>query len=620
MTRGKSKPDFRASGCSFRYSAAVFSISILVRSVSCLGLLTLAGCAGWGGTKQEMPTPVEFYTLTAEIALARGESRVAALQYAEAAVRYPDPKLLQRAAEVGTDALQPSLTARVAQRWIALEPKSVDAQRAAAHAALELYRIDDAAAHYKVVVDNTPSGVEAAFNDMEGDLTEDDNIFGARELADRLAVAFPNSAAASRVQGLAALRADDPAAAVPALTHALNAGAATNGDAGAAHAGAAQADAAQADAAQADAAQAAATAAAAAEARRELTQTLQRARIMAGDVEEPLAQARAQIGSEDTGANRLQYAVLLMTAQRDAAAAEQLEILAAKPASKPAALRLLGLLAFQQGHFDVADERFQELLRTAQFLDDAFYYLAVIADRNGDSERALRLYSQVQHGDNVLPALLRAAALLYRHGAPAAADELLDRLDEDEPQRAPEIINTRARIYADSGELPKAREVLQKGLDEYPDSVELRYARASVFEDEGKIDEALRELKMVLKARPEDPAAMNAYGFTLADHNKSLSKARRLIERAHNAAPKNAAILDSLGWVLFRQGHDAEALPYLRSAYSDDRGGDIAAHLGEVLWQEGNHDEAQRIWREASIADADNKLLKSTRQRLQDEH
>ena len=572
----------------------MFSISIPVKTGSCLGLLVLAGCASLGSAKQETAAPVEFYTLTAEIALQRGDARVAALEYAEAADRDPDPKLLERAAEVGAETLQPSLTAKVAQRWIGVEPRSVDAQRAAARADLQLYKIDDAASHYRAMVTNTPSGVESAFVDVEGDLTGDDNIFGARALADRLAAAYPNSAAALRVQGLAALRADDPAAAVQALTHSL------------------------ADAPAKDAS--ANGAAAANDARRELTETLLRARIMAGDVEEPLAQARAQLSSDDSAANRLQYAVLLMTAQRNEAAAEQLQIVAANPASKAAALRLLGLLEFQQGHFDAADERFKEVLRTAQFLDDAFYYLAIIADRNGDSERALRLYSQVQRGDNVLPALLRAAAILYRHGAPAAADELLDRLGEDEPQRAPEIINTRARIYADSGELPKAHEVLRKGLVEYPDSVELRYARASVFEDEGKINEALKELELVLKVRPEDPAAMNAYGFTLADHSKNLSKARKLIERAHDAAPKNAAILDSLGWVLFRQGHDAEALPYLRSAYNDDRGGDIAAHLGEVLWQQGKHDEAQRVWNEASLVDADNKLLKSTRQRLQDEH
>ena len=69
-----------------------------------------------------------------------------------------------------------------------------------------------------------------------------------------------------------------------------------------------------------------------------------------------------------------------------------------------------------------------------------------------------------------------------------------------------------------------------------------------------------------------------------------------------------AAILDSLGWVLFRQGHAAEALPYLSAAYADDRDGDIAAHLGEVLWQLGQTQEAQRVWSEAGALDADNQL------------
>jgi Tfp pilus assembly protein PilF len=109
---------------------------------------------------------------------------------------------------------------------------------------------------------------------------------------------------------------------------------------------------------------------------------------------------------------------------------------------------------------------------------------------------------------------------------------------------------------------------------------------------------------------------MNAYGYTLADHHRELAYARKLIERAYAEAPKNAAILDSLGWVLYRQGHSEQALPPLKAAYADDRGGDIGAHLGEVLWQLGQRDEAERIWTEASEADSDNRLLNATRQRL----
>jgi tetratricopeptide (TPR) repeat protein len=109
---------------------------------------------------------------------------------------------------------------------------------------------------------------------------------------------------------------------------------------------------------------------------------------------------------------------------------------------------------------------------------------------------------------------------------------------------------------------------------------------------------------------------MNAYGYTLADHNEDLRHARSLIERAYAEAPRNAAILDSLGWVLYRQGHADEALGSLKTAYAEDRGADIGAHLGEVLWRLGQHEEAERIWSEAGKADSDNKLLNATRQRL----
>ena len=560
----------------------MFSLSNFTKAF--LGLVALASSACVGSGVRSDAAPQSFYTVTGEIALVRQEPRVAALQYATAASHETDPAILQRATEVTAETLQPTLMADVAARWLYLNPRSLEAQRAAARAALALYKVDEAAAHYRILLLNSPQGLDAEFADLETDIDSDENVFGAHQLADRLASYFPTSPSALRIQGLAALRADDPAAAVQSLKSAL-----------------------AMDAHNANDPQ---------PGRKDLAQTLLRARILAGDVEEPLSAAQTQLQTEDSPANRFNYVALLMTAQRLPDAIEQLEILARNPESTAVAVRLMGLLEFQQGHFDAASARFRQLLTTGKFGDDSFYYLALISDRNGDAERALRFYSQVQSGENVVPALLRAAALLNTHGAPSAADELLDRLIEDEPQRAPEILTARARMYLQANDLPRAIAVLEKGSMEYPDSVDLHYATASVYEEEGQIPAALHELSLVLKARPNDPAAMNALGFTLADHTKELPRARKLIERAHAAAPKNAAILDSLGWVMFRQGRTAEALPYLNAAYSEDHDGDIAAHLGEVLWQSGRQDDAQRIWSEAAALDADNHLLKSTRHRL----
>jgi tetratricopeptide (TPR) repeat protein len=545
-----------------------------------------AACAAIHPTREEAAPPQSYYTVTAEIALARHQPRVAALQYTAAAANDTDVGLLARATQVSAETLQPTLAQQNAARWSQVEPQSVEAQRAAARAALALHKIDEAAAHYRSVLASSPLGADAEFAALETELGGNDNIFGSRQLADRLASSYPSSAAALRVQGFTALRADDPAAAVHSFTAAL-----ALPDTG--------------------------TRASDPATRRELLQTLARAQVMAGDAERPLAQARDTLERDDTPINRLDYALLLMTAQRDPAAIQQLEMLTKNAEYAPVALRLLGLLEYQQGHFDAASARFAELLRADKFLDDAFFYLGVIADRHNDPEQALRLYAQVQSGDNAVPALLRATTILQKHGAAKAADELLDRLVEDEPQRAPEILASRARIYADSGDLPRAMDVLQQGLVEYPDSVDLRFAVASTYEEMGRISAALHELTTLMNARPDDPAAMNALGYTLADHSRELARARKLIERAYAEAPKNAAILDSLGWVLYRQGHTAEAESYLREAYQDDRGGDIAAHLGEVLWQLGKPADAEHVWAEAAAVDGDNRVLRATRQRLQ---
>ena len=583
---------------SFGYSAGVFSKSILAmhpvvralpaKACLALGLLVCAACVG----PPVAPVPIEkaevFDTVTGEIALVRGEPRTAALQYAAAAEGATDLSLIAHASDVTSECLQPSLTAAIAVRWLTLDPKSLEAHRAAAQAALALGRIDESARQYQIVLSSSPRGTDVELKQLEVELEASDDVFAARRLADRLAADFPSSVVALRLQGLAALRADDPAPAVGDFSRALALlPAATSNEP-----------------------------AEAVEARRELQQGLWRARILSGDAQEPLEQSRALAEHDATPANILNYALLLLAAHQDQAALAQLEVLARDKESQPVALRLLGLVEFQNGDLDAAGRDFTKLLTSGKYVDESFYYLGVIAERHADLEKALRLYAQVQGGDNAAAALVRASTILQTHGAAPAAQEILDHLIEDEPARAPEVVAARAKIYADAGDARQALAVLGRGREQYPDSVDLRYAIATTDEEAGHVGAALQELNQVLKQRPDDPAALNAYGYTLADHNRKLARARMLIERAYAAAPRNAAILDSLGWVLYRQGHDDQALPYSAAAYAEDRGADIGAHYGEVLWHLGRHAEADQIWIEAARADPDNHLLNETRRRL----
>lgn len=547
------------------------------RLILAAGFMTYAGQAAPAAAPADPMAPPAFYTVTGEIALARQEPRLAALQYAAGARR--DASLLPRAVQVAADTRQPTIGLLLAERWIAHEPQSAEARLAAAAAALALHRIDRAAAHYRALLAGAPDGIESGFPAVERELLQARNSYGARQVADRLAAAFPSSPGALRMQALTALRADDPATAVRALQAAFAAGA-HDDDA------------------------------------RTLTQALRRARVLAGVADEPLAEARAEIGNDGSAERRFDFALLLVAAKRDELAREQLSALLDSPDAAPEALRLLGLIEFQDGDDEAAGRHFEQLVTTGRYLDDGFYYQGLIAERHADLDRALTHYARVRGGDNGLAAMLRAAVILRTHGEGAEATELLDELMQEDPEAGPEILASRIELESQAGDSVGAGKRLAAAVAQYPDSTELQYARASLLEQRGDVDAALRQLGAMLKARPEDPAAQNALGYTLADHARELPRASALISRAYAAAPKSAAIRDSLGWVLFRQGRAAQALPILTDAFADDPGGDIGAHLGEVLWQLGQQEQAEKVWSKAGAIDLDNRLLKATRQRL----
>jgi len=124
------------------------------------------------------------------------------------------------------------------------------------------------------------------------------------------------------------------------------------------------------------------------------------------------------------------------------------------------------------------------------------------------------------------------------------------------------------------------------------------------------------DLRRLIALRPNHAHAYNALGYTFAERNLRLTEARQLIERAVELAPQDPQILDSMGWIEFRQGKLEAALSWLQKAWAIRPDAEVGAHLGEVLWRLGRFDEARQIWREALGQDPDNRLLRETRVRL----
>ncbi len=221
-------------------------------------------------------------------------------------------------------------------------------------------------------------------------------------------------------------------------------------------------------------------------------------------------------------------------------------------------------------------------------------------------------YHSVPGGEELAEARLRAANAQYDAGRPDKAFAEVhaiqsDATVDDEARRDAYLLE--AELRQRGNDLPGELDALARGLAAYPDENALLYARALAWERRDDVPRAEADLRKILVTDPENVAALNALGYTLADRTQRYQEALELIDRARVAEPDNAAIVDSYGWVLYRLGRNEEALVQLRRAWTLSKDAEVAAHVGEVLWVLGRKDEARRFLDEARKLDPDNRAL-----------
>ncbi|WP_280546589.1 tetratricopeptide repeat protein [Halomonas sp. 11-S5] len=231
----------------------------------------------------------------------------------------------------------------------------------------------------------------------------------------------------------------------------------------------------------------------------------------------------------------------------------------------------------------------------------AFLLLGAIAEEEDEVDNALLYYRQVPEGEQFLNARLSAARMLI------ADDRLLDartflRLERLRHETYySELVSLEVELLDEAGLDEQADALLDSELSRRPDDEQLRYQRAMRAFTDGDLAAMEADLRHVIEAAPDNAHALNALGYTLADANLEgrLEEARELIERAHALEPGNPAILDSQGWVRYRQGDPEGALPWLERAWSAMPDQEIAAHLIEVLWALGQEERARDLLEES---------------------
>ena len=527
-------------------------------------------------------TDVNAYILQAEMALQREDYLMAVQEYRKAAELSDNPDVARQATRTGRAFGFDEEALRAAKRWFKLDVDSDEARVFIAQLSLETGDVRAARRHFSYLVEkgDEPAGQKLAM--IAQFLSDADDPKAADKLLRSLAKPYPDVALAHHAVATLALRSGDVEHALERITRAIE----LDPD--------------------------------------NLKSRLlySRALLANGEVDKAIDYTARIVGDDpdpDPDA-RIELAVLYMMADRSDDALSQVSQVQLEQPSRSDALRLMGIINFHDQNFDAAWADFHDLLARGEYEMDALYYLGQIAHFREETDRAIRFYSEVRGGAYALESQQRAAALLAREKDDLkSAIELLDAHAARSPADAIEMLGAKAQLLALVGEQEDALRYYDKIVRFRPDEEGWTLSRAELLVRMDRIDEALDAYAAAVKKWPKSALSLNAYGYTLADRTDRYREAEKLIRKALKYDPDRPAIIDSLGWVLFKLGRYDEALVELERAYDGMQDHEVAAHIVETLVALERHDEALERLAAAEELTPGSELLQDVRERLFDD-
>lgn len=503
---------------------------------------------------------VLYKFLLAEIAGQRGNVRLSAKAYLELAQQTRDPRIARRATEVAGFARMNDLALEAAGLWLELEPESPQARQALVSVLVNSNRLTDAKPYLQKLIASDKANVGAGFMQLTALLARQPDKAGVYKLMQELAAPYPQVPEAHfAVAQAAAIAGKQPAA----------------------------------------------------------EQSLKQALKLRPDFE-PAAVLWAQLLQRESNAKaidylagflarypsardaRLMYARLLVADKRIEAARQEFQRVERDAPSNAEVAVTIGLLSLQLNDLVTAEAEFKRGLDLNYRDPDTLrFYLGQVAEEQKRLDEALGWYGLVEGGDQLVAAAARYAFILARQNKVEEARAYLQRVEPQTSQQRVQLTQAEAQVLREAKAYGEAFALLGAALERQPDQPDLLYDYAMAAERLDRLDVVETSLKRLIELKPDHAQAYNALGYTFADRSIRLAEARQYIEKALELSPDDPFILDSMGWVHYRLGSPDQGLDYLRRAFSQRQDPEIAAHLGEILWVQGQKEEAERIWRDS---------------------
>ena len=277
----------------------------------------------------------------------------------------------------------------------------------------------------------------------------------------------------------------------------------------------------------------------------------------------------------------------LIRLNRNEEALDKLKKIVKKWPDAEEALFLAGLSAIDLKEYELAEQYLVELRSSNQYQNDAYYYLAVNAERKQHFETA-KAYYRLVDGNLYMVSRRNLIAIYDKQNRLGDVLRFLTQERVNYPQYASFLYQTQAEILKKMGNNKAALILLREASKNLTDDPEILYSQVlllDAFKDRDQLDQLLKKLLMI---EPNSPAYLNAYAYTLALQNRRLDEARNYAEQALENAPEQASILDTLGYICFLQNDFETATRVLAKAYQLSNSLNIGIRYAKSLYMLGS--------------------------------
>ncbi len=270
----------------------------------------------------------------------------------------------------------------------------------------------------------------------------------------------------------------------------------------------------------------------------------------------------------------------------------------------------MALILIERKEFVAAAAKLEDILRDAPESDKIRFYLGAVYEETKSLDKAIAQFKKIQPTSQFFgEAMVHAAYAMKNEGRLHDAVGLVEGALKERKDQA-QLYAMYASLLDESGDYNKAIRMLTDAVERFPESAQLRFYYGTLYDRTGKKDRVVTEMKKVLELDPKHAQAMNYLAFTWAEGNTNLGDAEKMARNALAIESKDGYIMDTLGWILYKQGRFNEAVKVLEAAFKYQSSVSIIAeHLGDAYYKHQMVEKAKRMYIKAADLESDTKKV-----------